>query len=100
LFDNLADNGVSVTDDLVGLFREGHSRPAQRLRFGQLSFRARRGMVPDGRISIPVGDDLVREMFIEFKIQVHFDIYAAHVLHYSQCACACVYPKLIDTLLL
>ena len=25
---------------------------------------------------------------------------AAHVLHHSQCACALVYPKLIDTLLL
>ena len=67
LFDDLADNGVNVTDDLVGLFRGVIPDPAQRLRFDQLSFRTRRGMVPDGRISMPVGDDPVREVFVEFK---------------------------------
>ena len=67
LFDDLADNGVNVTDDLVGLFRGVIPDPAQRLRFDQLSFHTRRGMVPDGRISMPVGDDPVHEVSVDFK---------------------------------
>ena len=67
LFDDLANNGANVTDDLVGLFRGVIPDPAQRLRFDQLSFHARRGMVPEGRVSMPVGNDPVREVFVEFK---------------------------------
>ena len=82
VFDDLADNGVCVTDNLVGLFRGVLPDPAARRQFDGLPFRTRRGMVPDGRVTLRMAELFVELKFLHWGTTTYSD---AHLRHASRC---------------
>ena len=71
-----------TTGNLAGLFRGVLPDPAARRQFDGLPFRTRRGMVPDGRVTLRMAELFVELKFLHWGTTTHSD---AHLRHASRC---------------